>query len=148
STKSDSGRSRADRMDVGRTTGQRHDRTFDLAEKYPFMRHGWTQAEILQAGQLLDKQLTEAEGLRLVPFLSEPGVPADVALRILNHTAMFKPADRARLLDRIYDDEDEDLKTHCRQVLAGVKLNPSRWQVTLGEWLALFDHRPRDRYPQ
>ena len=68
-------------------------------DKYPFLQSGWTQAEILQAGQILEKKLSEAEGLRLVPFLSEPGVPADVALRILKHTAMFKPAQRARLLD-------------------------------------------------
>jgi hypothetical protein len=40
------------------------DRTVNLGDKYPFMQQGWTQAEILQASDLLEKKQPESDGQR------------------------------------------------------------------------------------
>jgi hypothetical protein len=49
-------------LSVKKTSVRNHDRIADLADKYPFMQQGWTQAEILQAGDLLEKKLPESDG--------------------------------------------------------------------------------------
>lgn len=51
----ESERSCAERMGVAQHTVQKHDRTVDLGDQYPFMQRDWNQNEMLKAGSLLDK---------------------------------------------------------------------------------------------